>query len=65
MSLEELARKVGLTLQTIWRYEQDKLEPKASNLAALARALGVGSEELCPLPARNADGSKGEVPGAA
>ncbi|HSG05980.1 MAG TPA: helix-turn-helix transcriptional regulator, partial [Nitrospiria bacterium] len=44
LSVEELARKSGLSPETLQKLESGKVDPPASSLASIAEALGV------PLP---------------
>lgn len=39
LSQEEVARRAGLTLQSVYRYESGKVEPKISNVTSIATAL--------------------------
>lgn len=45
-SLENLARKVGVTYVTMWNWANGKTQPRADNATKLAEALGVTVEEL-------------------
>ncbi len=42
----ELANRVGVTPSTIYNWERGRFEPKALQLRAVARALGVGSDDI-------------------
>jgi transcriptional regulator with XRE-family HTH domain len=46
LSQPELAGKAGLPLNTLKNWEQDRRQPYASAVAALAEALGVPAGEL-------------------
>jgi transcriptional regulator with XRE-family HTH domain len=47
MSQERLARRVGVTTNTVWRLENDPVaNPRLETLRAIARALGVTLSEL-------------------
>lgn len=52
LSQEKLARQVDVTLRTIQRWESastERTEPKLSQVAALALALGCSVSDLWPL----------------
>ncbi len=42
----ELANRVGVTPSTIYNWERGRFEPKATQLRAVARAFGVGSDDI-------------------
>ncbi len=42
----ELANRAGVTPSTIYNWERGRFEPKATQLRAVARALGVGSDDI-------------------
>ncbi len=42
----QLANKAGVTPSTIYNWERGRFEPKASQLRAVARALGVSSDDI-------------------
>lgn len=46
ISQETLAQRAGTTLQTVWRWENDKVEPKISGISSLAEVLGVDERWL-------------------
>ncbi len=48
LSQEKLAPRVGVTLRTIQRWEDGASEPKASQVTALAMALGVATSDFYP-----------------
>jgi len=44
---EDLAHKVGVTVHTIWRLENDsRVNPRLGTLRAVAKALGVSLAEI-------------------
>ena len=44
---EDLARRVGVTVHTIWRLENDpRVNPRLATLRAVAKALGVALSEI-------------------
>jgi len=46
LTLGELAALVGVKLQTIWNWEQDRSQPEFRNMRALAKALGVEPQQI-------------------
>jgi transcriptional regulator with XRE-family HTH domain len=54
MTQSELARKVGLSLMTICRFETGKQNPRVNDLKRIARALGRPPKDmlltLAPVP---------------
>lgn len=44
----DLARLVGISQQTLSKYESGRLEPSADVLARLAAILGVSARDLSP-----------------
>ncbi len=42
----QLANAAGVTPSTIYNWERGRFEPKASQLRAVARALGISSDEI-------------------
>ena len=46
LTVKELAKKIGVTPQTIYNWEQGKSEPKKNQLIALSEALEIGIEYL-------------------
>lgn len=46
MTQDELARKMGVTLQTVFSYESGQKWPRAESFAELAKALKVNPWEL-------------------
>lgn len=48
LTLKELAEMVGVKLQTIWNWEQDRSKPEFRNMRALAKALGVEPFQIIP-----------------
>ena len=55
ISQEELAARIGLTQTQVSRYELGDSDPKASALAAIARALMVTTDWLVGLDDREVD----------
>ena len=49
MSLEDLASKVGITKQAIFKYEKGFMSPQPVVLAEIAKALEVSTDYLCGL----------------
>ncbi len=41
MQLAPFARKIGKAYNEVWRYEQDRVAPKAETLALIAETTGV------------------------
>ncbi len=50
LALRELARRAGISAAMLSEIEASKKEGSIRTLAALARALGVDSEDLIPWP---------------
>lgn len=48
LSQDELGEKIGVAGNTIHRIESGKVDSKVSNLVAIADALQVPVEDLCP-----------------
>jgi transcriptional regulator with XRE-family HTH domain len=48
LTVEQLAKKAGLRVALLKRYESDKAEPHTDSVEKLADALGVGLSELVP-----------------
>lgn len=46
ISRAELARLIGMDVETIGRYERGDREPKASTIVSLSRVLGCSIEDL-------------------
>ena len=46
LSREELAKKVGISSETLARYEREEREPNATVMKKLAVALGVTPNDL-------------------
>ena len=46
LTMEELAEKAGVGRNTIWRLEHGVMGAQPRTIRKLARALGVGPEEL-------------------
>lgn len=46
LSQEELGKLIGVEKNTIWRWENEKSSPRASDIKKLAEALGVTDAEL-------------------
>jgi transcriptional regulator with XRE-family HTH domain len=46
LSLEQVARAVGVSRQSAWYWERGRSRPGRANIAALARALGIAEREL-------------------
>src|SRR5688500_8903368 len=49
LTLEELAGRVGIAYQQLWRYEKDKNEPSVSILKQVAVVLNVTTDYLLGL----------------
>lgn len=43
----ELARRCEVDFVTMWRYEQDLIQPSSRTLPRIAVALGVSTDWLC------------------
>ena len=59
-SQRQLARRAGLRADRLSRLEQGATEPRLEEIAKLARALGMGLEDLAFGPGRA--GAEGERP---
>lgn len=46
MTQEDLSEKTGISVQSIRKYESDKVLPKSPNLQSIAKALGVSPSDL-------------------
>ncbi len=46
LSCREVAEKIGVSLQAMQRYENEKAEPSISNLIKLAKLFGVSVDTL-------------------
>ena len=46
MTQEDLSEKTGISVQSIRKYEADKVVPKSPNLQSIAKALGVSPSDL-------------------
>lgn len=44
---DDLAEQVGVTVQTMSKWERDLTEPKASQVSRLSKALKVSEKEIC------------------
>jgi len=44
---DDLAEQVGVTVQTMSKWERDLTEPKASQVSSLSRALKISEKEIC------------------
>jgi transcriptional regulator with XRE-family HTH domain len=64
VSLIGLARLVGVSKPTVWKWEKDDVRPRQKSIEALASALGVSERELL-LGAKAAEGQAGDSPRAA
>ena len=42
----KLAKKIGVSIATLWRWENNQREPRASDIQKLCRVLGASEEEL-------------------
>lgn len=49
LTLEELAARIGVGFQQLWRYEKDKNEPTAATITKIAVALNVTTDYLLGL----------------
>jgi transcriptional regulator with XRE-family HTH domain len=47
MKQEDVAEKIGVTVQTYGKWENDKTEPKASQIAALSNLLNLPEKVIC------------------
>lgn len=47
MKQDDLANKVGVTVQTMSKWERDLTEPKASQVYKLSRALKISEHDIC------------------
>ena len=68
MTQEELAGRVGVSRQSVSKWESDLALPETDKLVRLSDALGVGCDELLRpgelSPARNTEGAPAEEPPA-
>jgi transcriptional regulator with XRE-family HTH domain len=65
ISQRDLASRVGLSEQQIYRYERERSDPLVSNVVAIAKELNVSIDYLCglsddPNPKNNQKLSDGE-----
>ena len=44
---EDIAEQIGLTVQTVSKWERDVTEPKASQVAQLSKILKISEKEIC------------------
>ncbi len=44
---DDLAEQVGVTVQTMSKWERDLTEPKASQVSRLSKALKISEKEIC------------------
>lgn len=44
---EDAATAIGVTVQTLSKWENGKAEPKVSHVAAIAKVLGLSEREVC------------------
>ncbi len=44
---DDLAERVGVTVQTMSKWERDLTEPKASQVSRLSKALRISEKEIC------------------
>ncbi|MBL4568745.1 MAG: helix-turn-helix transcriptional regulator [Flavobacteriaceae bacterium] len=47
MKQDDLANKVGVTVQTMSKWERDLTEPKASQVYKLSKALKISEHDIC------------------
>ena len=47
MEQDDLANKVGVTVQTMSKWERDLTEPKASQVYKLSKALKLSERDIC------------------
>jgi transcriptional regulator with XRE-family HTH domain len=53
LTLQELADMVGVRVQTLWNWENDRAMPAFRNIRALARALKIEPRQIIlPTPRR-------------
>lgn len=52
LTLAQVAERSGAHLQAVYRIEAGKMDPTASRLAALCRALGVSADAMLGLRPR-------------
>ncbi|MGX7952844.1 helix-turn-helix domain-containing protein [Tsuneonella sp. HG249] len=56
MSLNDLARQVGVSKVTVWSWENDRSRPRSDKLETIARSLGISPSVLhFEKPARRSD----------
>ena len=46
MTQQELSEKTGISVQSIRKYESDKVVPKSQNLQSIAKTLGVSPSDI-------------------
>lgn len=46
MTQKDLSEKTGISVQSIRKYESDRIVPKSQNLKSIAKALGVSPSDL-------------------
>lgn len=46
MTQQELSEKTGISVQSIRKYESDKVVPKSQNLRSIAKTLGVSPSDI-------------------
>jgi transcriptional regulator with XRE-family HTH domain len=46
LSQRDLAKKIGVSMHTIWRWENNKIEPRASKLRQMAKLFGCKIADL-------------------
>ena len=47
MKQAEIAKEVGITVQTYIKWEADETEPKASQVVKLGKVLDLSANEIC------------------
>lgn len=52
ITMEDLAKRVGKTKPTIWKWETGRTEPKISDMANLRKALSLNAKDNIVLPKR-------------
>lgn len=46
LSQDELAKKLSVSLHSVWRWENGKVEPRASELSQMAGMFGCSVDDL-------------------